>query len=310
MAVLLALVLAVAFAGPAAADCVGDCNGDDVVAINELIVGVGIALGSESVTACPTLDANGDGTVAISELVTGVSNALGGCAAAASPTATRATPATATRTASATPSATPTITATPAIGPNVLFFGLTSADDSYQPPTATDPQGIPIYERTFGFGFSLVVEAERGTSGSGVGESTLAEGGVPDLQIQTTRALGDGSPAVCDDHAPTIGGVPAVDPPRLEDPAAIADPLNDFGCRFIDGTGQSGSRTCSLGCVRFESGEYGCQSGDGVEKRQFCGPVPMTLAFPDGDTLVTVRVRDKAGNLGAPARVIVRVTPP
>jgi hypothetical protein len=30
------------------------------------------------------------------------------------------------------------------------------------------------------------------------------------------------------------------------------------------------------------------------------------FSFPSGDTLVTVRVRDLAGNLGAPAQIIVR----
>ena len=38
-------------------------------------------------------------------------------------------------------------------------------------------------------------------------------------------------------------------------------------------------------------------------------PVSMPLSFPSGDTLVTARVRDQAGNLGAPARLLVRITP-
>ena len=108
--------------------------------------------------------------------------------------------------------------------------------------------------------------------------------------------------------APTFGGVPAIDPPRLDDPDAIADPLNDFGCRFIDGQGNTVGRICQLGCVRFESGDYGCQMGDNTEI-QFCAPVSMPLTFPSGDTLVTARVRDQAGNLGAPAQLLVRVTP-
>jgi hypothetical protein len=296
------LALALVWVPPAAA-CVGDCSGDQVVAINELIVGVAIALGSEAVTACPAIDADDDGAVAIAELVSGVNNALDGCGGAPTPTAPRPT-------ATATPSttATPTVTATPAIGPDILFFGVTSADDSYQPPTRTDPQGVPIYERPFGFGFSLVVEARHGTANRPVGGTTFVDGSVPDLQVQATRALGDGSSAVCDGEAPTFGGVPAIDPPQLEDPDAVGDALNDFGCRFIDGQGQPVGRVCGLGCVRFESGEYGCQAGDDVD-RQFCAPVSMPLLFPAGDTLITARVRDEAGNLGAPAQVIVRITP-
>ncbi|HSP97458.1 MAG TPA: hypothetical protein VL049_09490 [Candidatus Dormibacteraeota bacterium] len=292
MPILLALVVSAALAAPVPV-CVGDCSGDDAVAINELIVGVGIALGSASVAACPALDANHDGTVAISELVSGVNNALDGCMDAGTPTGSPSTP---------------TVTPTPAMGPDILFFGVTNADDSYQPSTATDPHGIPIYERPFGFGFSLVVEARHGSDNRQVAGTTFIEGGVPDLQVQATRPLGDGSPAVCDGAAPTFGGVPAVDPPRLDDPEAIADPLNDFGCRFIDGQGNTVGRICQLGCVHFESGDYGCQMGDDTEI-QFCAPVSMPLSFPSGDTLVTARVRDQAGNLGPPAQLLVRITP-
>ena len=66
-------------ARPAAAQCAGDCNGDGEVAINELITGVNIALGSQQVSACPSFDVSGDGAVAINELISGVNNALNGC---------------------------------------------------------------------------------------------------------------------------------------------------------------------------------------------------------------------------------------
>jgi hypothetical protein len=66
---------------PATNGCVGDCNVDTMVAINELITGVNIALGSAQVSACPSFDVNGDGMVAINELIGGVNNALGGCPA-------------------------------------------------------------------------------------------------------------------------------------------------------------------------------------------------------------------------------------
>jgi hypothetical protein len=302
MRVLLALVLCAAFAVPASAVCVGDCGGDDEVAVNELVIGVGLALGGGSIAACPSLDMNGDGEVAIGELVTAVNNLLTGCQHEPTPTGSR--PATATRTARPSP----TITPTPAVGPEILFFGVTSADDTYQPPTGTDPQGIPIYERPFGFGFSLVVETRHGTSNRPVGQRAFTDGAAPDLQVQATQALGNGSTAVCDGEAPTFGGVPAINPPQLDDPDANINALNDLGCRFIDGTGAPEARTCQLGCVHFETGEYGCQAGDATEF-QFCAPVPMALRFPVGETLVSARVRDVAGNLGAPAQVIVRVLP-
>ena len=62
-----------------ATTCVGDCNGDRMVAINELILGVNVALNSQPVTACAAFDGDRDGSVAINELVTGVRNALAGC---------------------------------------------------------------------------------------------------------------------------------------------------------------------------------------------------------------------------------------
>ncbi|MDX2171315.1 MAG: choice-of-anchor V domain-containing protein [Deltaproteobacteria bacterium] len=66
-------------ATPLPGGCAGDCNGDGAVAINELITGVNIALGSAQVSSCPSFDSSGDGTVAINELIAAVSRALGGC---------------------------------------------------------------------------------------------------------------------------------------------------------------------------------------------------------------------------------------
>lgn len=60
--------------------CVGDCNGDGVVSINELIVGVNIALGRRPVADCPAFDRDANGAVSIAELVAAVNNALSGCA--------------------------------------------------------------------------------------------------------------------------------------------------------------------------------------------------------------------------------------
>jgi len=59
--------------------CTGDCNGDRTVAVNELVRGVGIALGGAPVGDCPDLDESGDGRIRINELVTAVARALNGC---------------------------------------------------------------------------------------------------------------------------------------------------------------------------------------------------------------------------------------
>ena len=61
--------------------CVGDCNGNGTVAINELVVGVNIALGNAQVSGCTSFDKNANGGVEINELVQGVNNALNGCPA-------------------------------------------------------------------------------------------------------------------------------------------------------------------------------------------------------------------------------------
>jgi hypothetical protein len=49
------------------------------VTIANLVTGVAIALGAQSLDACPTFDANQDATVAVSELIAAVNNALKGC---------------------------------------------------------------------------------------------------------------------------------------------------------------------------------------------------------------------------------------
>ena len=65
---------------PAVAQCEGDCNGDRRVTIDELVAGVGLALGTGS-AVCAAVDLDRDGTVAINELIAAVGRALGGCPA-------------------------------------------------------------------------------------------------------------------------------------------------------------------------------------------------------------------------------------
>jgi outer membrane protein assembly factor BamB len=74
------IVAAVVCAAPRATlACVGDCNRNASVTIDELVRGVGIALGSATVDACEAIDNNRDGAVAVNELVRGVGRALNGC---------------------------------------------------------------------------------------------------------------------------------------------------------------------------------------------------------------------------------------
>ena len=59
--------------------CVGDCDGDGQVTVDEVILGVNIALGNTLLTQCPALDGNLDSLLTIEELVRGVNDALFGC---------------------------------------------------------------------------------------------------------------------------------------------------------------------------------------------------------------------------------------
>jgi cysteine-rich repeat protein len=68
--------------------CLGDCNRNAMVLINELLVGVNVALGNAPLANCPSFDANGSEAVEINELVGAVQNALRGCPTPAMPTAT------------------------------------------------------------------------------------------------------------------------------------------------------------------------------------------------------------------------------
>lgn len=208
-----------------------------------------------------------------------------------------------TRTRTITPTPTATVNAR---GPEITFFSLTRADDALLQPARVE-NGVPVYEPAFGFAFSLVVEAKPGASRARVGNLSFVDGSSPDLQVQTTRPLGNGSTDVCDDMPPFLGGVPAINPPSFEDTAVNGDRLNDLGCRFIDGSGERVGRQCgeSTACVLGEDGIFGCASGDATI--QFCGFIGQALTFPAGDTLVTVRVRDVQGNFGPARQLLVRV---
>jgi hypothetical protein len=65
--------------------CVGDCSQDLIVTVDELIIGVNIALGSAQIEDCAAFDATGEGQVTIDEILAAVNNALYGCAAEPEP---------------------------------------------------------------------------------------------------------------------------------------------------------------------------------------------------------------------------------
>lgn len=186
-----------------------------------------------------------------------------------------------------------------AAGPRLTAVGLAAADGATVSPLG-NLGGRPVFFSATGRGFRIFVEAAAGLSGLPPGQVTFGRvpgdpGGRPDLQLQTTRALGNGSPAVCDE------GVPPVRPPDFGGSQPVTDALNDLACRF--GVNTAPRTACTVD--RF--GDFAF-AGTG-SSLQFCSAavVDSSLAFPPGDTLVSVRVRDTAGHLGPLSQFFVRV---
>src|SRR5262249_16812932 len=121
--------------------------------------------------------------------------------------------------------------------------------------------------------------------------------------------LGNGSDAVCDDTGTTAGGVPATNPASFEPTQANINAVNDFACRFVDGMGlHLGIDQSDDACVKHEpSEEYGF--ADPTSTMEFCALIGRVLHFPAGDTVITARLRDRGGNVGPQAQIIIRVQP-
>jgi hypothetical protein len=217
-----------------------------------------------------------------------------------------------TPTPASTSTATPTPTPPAETGPQISFFGMTRADGTLVDPIDTTEDGKPIFLRRAGFGFSLVVEGRPGRNGRPAGPSAYQEDLVtfPDLQVQVSQPLGNGSAAVCDVPKPRetpglSGGVPAINPPSFELTEENIAAINDFACRFIDGAGNPLARPRIESCVLFPSGDY--DFVDPSSTLQFCAFIDSVAAFTVGDTVVTARLRDVDGNVGPTKSIVVRV---
>lgn len=179
------------------------------------------------------------------------------------------------------------------------------ADGRLTTPVGTLPDGTPIYRRPVSNGFLLAVEGRPAALNRPVGKSTFDwdpsnPNVLPDLQIVVSRPLGNGSSTVCDALDPVIGGVPAVDPPSFGGSQQVANAINDLSCRFS-------ALEPGEPCTR--DAEGGFRTVDSSSTVQFCTApgVGAELAFPSGDTRVTVRLRDSLGVVGTPVSIIVRI---
>jgi hypothetical protein len=215
-----------------------------------------------------------------------------------------------TRTATITRTRTPTIPLPP--GPKITFFGIAYAYNVLVEPLP-DPtdEGIPIFKVPNNFGFIIVVEARPGSSGKalsafGTVDNQASGSDRADVQVRADRRLGNGSQAVCDlGPAPDpMGGVPGPEDIDLGSWQAVTDAINDFACRF------DVHNTSATACTLDDLGNWAFASEDVVvQTRQFCTApsIGREMAFPDGDTVLTVQLVDTGGNLGDEARLVLRV---
>lgn len=215
---------------------------------------------------------------------------------------------TVTRTATRTATGTRTPTHTPqTIGAEISAFGVARADGRFVAPVPQDP-GLPALFVRPASGWLIYIEAVRGISGLPPGQVTFDfdpddPNVMPHLQIVVSRALGNGSLAVCD-RGPLpdpLGGVPATVPQVFGGSQAVSNAINDLACRF-DVRGQSSAAcTRDIDAVdRFENSlsdvQYCTSPGVGAE-----------LAFQRGFTTVTARVLDIAGQPGQPKSIVIFV---
>jgi hypothetical protein len=118
--------------------------------------------------------------------------------------------------------------------------------------------------------------------------------------------LGNGDPAINCDNG-NFDGIPSVEPPDFgpDMPGKdISSALVDFSCRF---TSFDPGNPCTLN----SSGNPGLGNSSGGPSVQFCSSrLGFGQAFPVGDTVLTLHLRDANLNLGPPAQVIVRVVLP
>lgn len=189
------------------------------------------------------------------------------------------------------------------IGPVITYAGITRADGRKIEPVGTTKDGVKIYQHPVGSGFMIVVEAKPGISNIEVGRSIYRYNPEdpkerPDLEIEVDRALGNGSVEVCDARRPKFGGIPAINPPSFDETPQVSAALNDLSCRFETFIESPGS------CTVQDTGDFSFLAKD--TDVQFCMVVARSWQFADGDTTVSVRLRDTDGNPGSVQRFVLR----
>lgn len=204
------------------------------------------------------------------------------------------------------PTRTPTLTgqptATPGGGPVVTFFGLDADGDGVADAPVSSNGDVLTYETDGSVSdFNLIVEGMPGKSNQDVGSLTFNYSPDdpslrPDLQIETSRPLGEGDAEVCEGS----GSVPPINPPDFGPSPTVSAALSDFACNFSVAPDPESACT-------FDPQTSDGSFADDRSTIQFCYEVLPTGAFPAGDTSLTVQLRDVAGGVGNPATIVVHV---
>jgi len=227
-----------------------------------------------------------------------------------------------------TPTITPTsppATSTPLdAGPRIGYFGIYRADgcplgcpgfgccNGTPTPTPHFENGIQVFTVLDPRAGKIVVEGFPNPTKAATAIATQLvpepnSPNRPDLQIQANRPIGNGSTTVCDQGpAPVGGGVPAIPTPDFtQGDQVITNTLQDFACRFSVFT--TGEGACTKDVFGNNNNVIPPPTPKGI--LQFCDTPDTTESFQSGDTLLTVRLRNVAGELGPTAQIIVRVGP-
>jgi hypothetical protein len=199
-------------------------------------------------------------------------------------------------------------------GPVVSHLGIANADGTAVAPVSVDGEGRPMVQRILGQSFFLVFEGRPGENGERVAARTFEYDALdptvlPDLQVLVSRPLGDGSTAVCDSIGTDAGGVPATASLAFDPVQAVADAVNDLGCRFDDGKGGNFGRDPQEACTMSSEG-FGFGFVNAESTIQYCAFVSPAFAFGAGDTVLAVRLRDVSGTVGPPSQMVLRVLGP
>jgi hypothetical protein len=154
----------------------------------------------------------------------------------------------------------------------------------------------------------IVVEGAIGASGQPPGtqlrEPPAFPGGRPDLQIEASSPLGNGDSITVDCTTnPNFDGIAAVPTPNFGPGASVTDALRDFSCRFQ-------VFNLTFPCLRGTDANFTLGNPGAAPIVEFCDQVSQGHAFPVGDTVLTVRLRDSALNIGPPEQIVVRVLSP